>query len=100
VESEDREGSNDPYLFSTKNFTGRQAWVFDPEAGTPEERALKRLVKISIRIDIKSRSVVIFSGECRYPPTSPLYLLHLHQYCFLYGKSSSDFSVTTRNYYG
>nr|WNF87682.1 multifunctional triterpene synthase [Castanea crenata] len=33
------EGSNDPYLFSTNNFAGRQTWVFEPEAGTPEERA-------------------------------------------------------------
>ncbi|KVH91207.1 hypothetical protein Ccrd_006767 [Cynara cardunculus var. scolymus] len=29
---------NDPYLFSTNNFVGRQIWVFDPHAGTPAER--------------------------------------------------------------
>ncbi|CAL0326204.1 unnamed protein product [Lupinus luteus] len=33
------EGGKEPYLFSTNNFAGRQTWVFDSEAGTPEERA-------------------------------------------------------------
>ena len=89
------EGSKDPYLFSTNNFTGRQTWAFDPEAGTPEERAVVEEARQNF---YKNRHQV--SGECRYPLTSSLYLLHLHQYCFLYSKSSSDFSVTTRNYYG
>ncbi|XP_071715432.1 dammarenediol II synthase-like [Rutidosis leptorrhynchoides] len=29
---------NDPYLFSTNNFVGRQTWEFDPNAGTIEEK--------------------------------------------------------------
>ncbi|EEF35089.1 Cycloartenol synthase, putative [Ricinus communis] len=33
------EGGNNPYIYSTNNFQGRQIWVFDPNAGTPEEQA-------------------------------------------------------------
>ncbi|KAI3694343.1 hypothetical protein L1987_77307 [Smallanthus sonchifolius] len=32
------EGANDPYLYSTNNFVGRQTWEFDPNYGTEEER--------------------------------------------------------------
>nr|GEX03343.1 phosphatidylinositol-glycan biosynthesis class X protein-like isoform X1 [Tanacetum cinerariifolium] len=32
------EGGNDPYMYSTNNFVGRQIWEFDPNYGTPEER--------------------------------------------------------------
>ncbi|KAL8254465.1 hypothetical protein R6Q59_032686, partial [Mikania micrantha] len=32
------DGSNNPYLYSTNSFVGRQTWVFDPNYGTPEER--------------------------------------------------------------
>ncbi|XP_038698932.1 beta-amyrin synthase-like [Tripterygium wilfordii] len=33
------EGGNEPYLYSTNNYEGRQIWEFDSEAGTSEERA-------------------------------------------------------------
>jgi beta-amyrin synthase len=35
------EGGNgeNPYLYSTNNYVGRQTWVFEPESGTLEERA-------------------------------------------------------------
>ncbi|KAK9281889.1 hypothetical protein L1049_004796 [Liquidambar formosana] len=33
------ERGNNPYIFSTNNFVGRQTWEFDPEYGTPEEQA-------------------------------------------------------------
>lgn len=31
--------SDEPYLFSTNNYVGRQLWEFDSEVGSPEELA-------------------------------------------------------------
>jgi beta-amyrin synthase len=33
------EGSSNDYLYSTNKFVGRQTWEYDPEGGSPEERA-------------------------------------------------------------
>lgn len=33
------QGDNNSYLYSTNNFGGRQIWEFDPNYGTPKERA-------------------------------------------------------------
>uniref|UniRef100_A0A7N0ZYF2 Beta-amyrin synthase n=1 Tax=Kalanchoe fedtschenkoi TaxID=63787 RepID=A0A7N0ZYF2_KALFE len=53
------EGGNDPYLFSTNNFVGRQIWEFDPEAGTPEELSEVEAMRANFyknRFDVKPSS--------------------------------------------
>ena len=39
MEAQDCRWSNNPYIYSTNNFVGRQIWEFDPDYGIPEERA-------------------------------------------------------------
>ena len=33
------DGGNDPYIYNTNNFVGKQIWEFDADYGTLEERA-------------------------------------------------------------
>ena len=54
------DGGNDPHIFSTNNFVGRQIWEFDPEAGSPEERAE---VEAARRNFSKHRHLVKPSGD-------------------------------------
>ena len=68
------EGSNDPYLFSTNNFTGRQTWVFDPEAGKPEERAEVEEARLNF---YKNRRHVKASSDLLWRMQVPSYLSSL-----------------------
>lgn len=57
------QGGNDPYLYSTNNFAGRQTWEFDPSYGTPEEIAeveQARLLYWNHRHEVKPSSDVLW----------------------------------------
>ncbi|KAK2640918.1 hypothetical protein Ddye_022681 [Dipteronia dyeriana] len=51
------EGANgSSYLYSTNNFVGRQTWEFDPNAGTPEDRAQVEAARLNFyenRFEVK-----------------------------------------------
>ncbi|OMO82732.1 Terpenoid cyclases/protein prenyltransferase alpha-alpha toroid [Corchorus olitorius] len=57
------EDGNNPYLYSTNNFVGRDIWEFDPNAGSPEERAQVEDARRNYhrnRYKIKSSSDIIW----------------------------------------
>ncbi|KAH9716426.1 Camelliol C synthase [Citrus sinensis] len=54
---------NDPYIFSTNNFAGRQIWEFDPDAGSVEELAEveeARLNYLKNRFNVKNSSDLLW----------------------------------------
>ncbi|RVX03758.1 Cycloartenol Synthase [Vitis vinifera] len=60
------DGGNDPYMYSTNNFVGRQIWEFDADYGTPEERAEVEAARENFwKNRFQLSPAVIFSGECR-----------------------------------
>ncbi|KAF4348828.1 hypothetical protein F8388_016100 [Cannabis sativa] len=57
------DGGNNPYIFTTNNFVGRQIWEFDPQAGTPEERAAVEKARLNFfnhRYQIKASSDLLW----------------------------------------
>lgn len=66
------EGQNDPYLFSTNNFVGRQTWEFDPEAGTPEERA-----------EVEAARLSFYQNRYQVKPSADL-LYRMQVYIYIY----------------
>lgn len=68
----------DPYLYSTNDFVGRQTWTFDPEYGTPEERAKVEEARINFwdnRYQVKPSSDLLwrmqFLKEKNFEQTIP-----------------------------
>ncbi|KAL9671969.1 hypothetical protein QQ045_009543 [Rhodiola kirilowii] len=72
------ESGSDPYIYSTNNFVGRQIWEFDPQAGTPEERAQVETIRANFytnRFHVKPSSDLLwrmqFLGEKGFKQSIP-----------------------------
>jgi beta-amyrin synthase len=56
-------GGEDPYIYSRNNFVGRQIWKFDPEAGSPHERAEVEQARLNFynnRYQVKPRADLLW----------------------------------------
>jgi hypothetical protein len=76
------ESGNDPYIFSTNNFVGRQIWEFDPDAGTPQERAGVEEARQNFynnRFQVKPNSDLLW--RMQVPSSSLSSIYHYHFLC-------------------
>uniref|UniRef100_A0A803M9X2 Terpene cyclase/mutase family member n=1 Tax=Chenopodium quinoa TaxID=63459 RepID=A0A803M9X2_CHEQI len=68
------QGTNEPYLYSTNNFMGRQTWEFDPNYGTPEEREEVEKIRSNFyekRFQIKACGDLIWRHQKNFKQTIP-----------------------------
>ncbi|XP_062078772.1 beta-amyrin synthase-like isoform X1 [Humulus lupulus] len=70
--------SDERYIYSTNNFVGRQIWEFDPNAGTPEDRAEVEAARLNFynnRFQVKPSSDLLwrmqFLKEKNFKQTIP-----------------------------
>jgi hypothetical protein len=75
------EGGNDPYLFSTNNFVGRQTWEYDSEAGTQEERSQVEQARLNFynnRFKVKPCGDLLWRFQVSIIYSQPPFLLQLN----------------------
>ncbi|KAK2979107.1 hypothetical protein RJ640_022102, partial [Escallonia rubra] len=62
------DGGNDPYLYSTNNYVGRQTWEFHRDSGTPEERAEVKQARLDFwnnRYQVKPSGDLLWRMQAR-----------------------------------
>lgn len=70
LKTAEKPSKDDPYIFSTNNYTGRQTWEFDADAGTDEERAQVEEARLNYyknRFQVRPSSDLIWRMQVPYP---------------------------------
>jgi beta-amyrin synthase len=81
------EGGEDPYIYSTNNFVGRQIWEFDPVAGSPQERAEVEQARLNFynnRYQIKPSADLLWRMQVRTYTTTPFLPCHQNRSTLIY----------------
>jgi beta-amyrin synthase len=74
------EGSSNDYLYSTNKFVGRQTWEYDPEGGSPEERAEVEEARLNFynnRYEVKPSGDLLWRMQV-YSVLISSYLITIH----------------------
>ena len=82
------EKGNNPYIFTTNEYAGRQIWEYDPNAGTPEEREQVEEARRNFtknRSKVKPSSDLLWQYQVLYTSfILPRNLLTINIYCFFF----------------
>jgi len=74
------EGSSNDYLYSTNKFVGRQTWEYDPEGGSPDERAEVEEARLNFynnRYEVKPSGDLLWRMQV-YSVLISSYLITIH----------------------